>query len=378
MKPRRIRVCHLSSLHVAKDTRIFYKFCRSLASQYEVTLIAVHDREEVVDGVRIVPFRRLKNRVWEMLTASLRMFPKALRSKADIFHFHDPELIPCGLWLRLLGRIVIFDVHEHFAADIYDKPWIRRKKLLAGIYAFWEKRAARRFELILAEHSYAPHYAAMGARYSIVLNYPDEPFFRQFRNLNERPAAHLFYIGILLETRGLFQIAEALYILKKQGRIFYFHCVGALYSGLAQKLESLSFYGEIKDQMKFYGRLDLPEGYRLSMNMGIGLCIIRRMKNSEWSYPTKMFEYMSVGLPVITSDFELYRNVVEHNHCGICVNPEDPAQLSAQILLLADQPEVRAEMARNGVQAVQSFYSWKSQETKLLSLYQRLTKGLPK
>ncbi len=309
-----------------------------------------------------------------MLTSSLRMFPKALRTKADIYHFHDPELIPCGLWLRLLGKKVIFDVHEHFAADIYDKPWIRRKKLLAGIYAFWEKRAARRFELILAENSYAPHYAAMGARYTIVLNYPDVPFFRQFRKLNERPGEHLFYIGIILETRGLFQIAEALWLLKKQGRMFYFHCVGTLYSGLAQKLETLPFFLEIKDQMRFYGRRDLPEGYRLSMNMGIGLCIIKRMKNSEWSYPTKMFEYMSVGLPLITSDFELYRDVIERNHCGVCVNPDDPAQLAACILTLSENPERRLEMARNGVYAVASYYSWKSQQAKLLSLYMRISR----
>ncbi len=310
-----------------------------------------------------------------MLTASLRMFPKALRVKANLYHLHDPELIPCGLWLRLLGKKVIFDVHEHFAADIYDKPWIRQKKLLAGIYAFWEKRAAKRFELILAERSYAPHYAALGARYTVVLNYPDEPFFRQFRILNERPATNLFYIGILLESRGLLHIAEALWILKQGGRIFHFHCVGALYSSLAHKLESLPFYPEVKDQMTFYGRCDLPEGYRLSMNMGIGLCIIKRMKNSEWSYPTKMFEYMSVGLPVITSDFELYRSVVERHACGRCVNPDNPKQLAEQILTLADNPMLRMDMARNGVQAVTSYYSWKSQEQKLLSLYERLSKS---
>lgn len=311
-----------------------------------------------------------------MLLASLRMFPKALRTRADVFHLHDPELIPCGLWLRLLGRKVIFDVHEHFAADIYDKPWIRRKKLLAAIYAFWEKRAARRFELILAETSYTPHYAALGAHYTTVLNYPDEPFFRQFRVLTPRPAQNLFYIGIILETRGLFQIAEALWILKKQGRIFHFHCVGALYSSLALKLEALPFYVEIRDQMFFYGRCDLPEGYRLSMNMGIGLCIIKRMKNSEWSYPTKMFEYMSVGLPVITSDFELYRSVVERNHCGVCVDPEQPEQLAAQIVELADNPQRRLEMAINGVRAVESDYTWKSQERKLLALYERLNKAI--
>ncbi len=372
MKQQTARVCHLTSLHVARDTRIFYKSCRSLARFYEVTLIAVHDREELVDGVRIIPFRRLKNRYWEMLTASLRMFPKALRVNADLYQFHDPELIPCGLWLRLLGKKVVFDVHEHFAADIFDKPWIRNKGMLARIYGFFEQRAARRMELVLAERSYAPHYAAMGARYTVVLNYPDLTFFKPYRNVEPRPEQNLFYIGILLETRGLLQIAEALWMLKQQGRIFHFHCVGALYSGLAQKIESLPFYEEIKKQLFFHGRLDLPDGYRLSMSMGIGLCIIKRMKNSEWSYPTKMFEYMSVGLPVITSDFELYRSVVERNECGLCVPPDDPKQLAEAILTLADNPDLRLKMARNGVQATEAFYSWKSQEDKLIALYQRI------
>lgn len=373
MKERLIRVCHLSSLHVARDTRIFYKSCRSLAGHYEVTLIAVHDREEHVEGVHIIPFRRLKNRYWEMLTASLRMFPKALRARASIYHFHDPELIPCGLWLRLLGRKVVFDVHEHFAADIYDKPWIRRKKLLARIYSFWEKRAAARFELILAERSYAPHYAALGARYTVILNYPDVPFLKQYRVMSERPEHNLFYIGILLESRGLLQIAEALWLLKQKGRVFHFHCVGALYSGLAQKLESLPFYGAIREQMHFYGRMDLPEGYSLSREMGIGLCVIRRMKNSEWSYPTKIFEYMSVGLPLITSDFELYKSVVERHACGLCIQPEDAEALARSITQMAENPDLRLQMAENGVKAVEKYYSWASQETKLLELYRRLS-----
>lgn len=375
MNPSRKRVCHLSNLHVAFDTRIYFRFCRSLAKDYEVILIAVHPREERVNGIRIVPFRRLKNRYWEMATASLRMFPKALRARADIYQIHDPELIPCGLWLRILGKKVIFDVHENFAADIADKPWIRHKRLLAALYNWWEKRAARRFELILAENSYAPHFKALGASYTVVLNYPDLPFFRPFRTMEARPENHLFYIGILLETRGLFEIAEALFILKKQGRIFHFHCVGELYTRLEQRLQRLPYYEEIREQMHFYGRRRLDEGYALSREMGIGLCIIHPMKNSVESYPTKMFEYMSIGLPVIASDFPLYREVLDQHDCGLCVDPMKPAALADAILQLADQPDLRRQMAENGVKAVEAHYSWESQEKRMLEVYRRLSAG---
>ena len=372
MSPSRKRVCHLSNLHFAFDTRIFFRFCRSLAKDYDVTLIAVHPREEVVNGIRMLPVKRMKNRYWEMATASLRMFPKAIRARASVYQIHDPELIPCGLWLRLLGKKVIFDVHENFAADIADKPWIRHKRLLSALYAWWEKRAARRFELFLAENSYAPHFEALGARYTVVLNYPDLPFFRPYRKLESRPEQHLFYIGILLETRGLYEIAEALYLLKKQGRIFHFHCVGELYSRLEQGLKSLPYYDEIKSQLHFYGRMRLDEGYALSANMGIGLCIIHPMKNSVESYPTKMFEYMSIGLPVIASDFPLYREVLDKQGCGLCVDPLNPAALAAAIVQLADDPERRLQMAANGVRAVEAQYSWESQEKSMLEVYRKL------
>jgi glycosyltransferase involved in cell wall biosynthesis len=283
-------------------------------------------------------------------------------------------LIPCGLWLRLLGKKVIFDVHENFAADIADKPWIRNKRFLSALYRWWEKRAAKRFELILAENSYAPHYEALGARYTVVLNYPDLEFFRQFRKTEDRNPFNLFYIGILLETRGLLQIAAALWLLRQQGYIFHFHCVGEWYSRLEKKLLSLPYIHEIRDQIHMYGRLRLDEGYALSRDMGIGLCIIHPMKNSTDSYPTKMFEYMSIGLPVIASDFPLYRQVVDGSRCGICVDPLNVEGLAAAILSIAQDRAKAGEMAVNGTQAADAHYSWKSQEEKVMALYARLSK----
>jgi glycosyltransferase involved in cell wall biosynthesis len=99
------------------------------------------------------------------------------------------------------------------------------------------------------------------------------------------------------------------------------------------------------------------------------------MKNSVESYPTKMFEYMSIGLPVIASDFPLYREVIEAHGCGLCVDPRNPEALASAILTIADNPTLQAEMAENGVKAVEAHYSWESQEKRMHEVYNKLING---
>ena len=132
-----MKVCHLSSVHYAMDTRIFYKMCQALKEDYEVTLIAHHPQKETVNGVHIIPFKVFRNRNVRVLFSWLLMFRLAIKQKAQIYHFHDPELIPCGILLSMLGKKVIYDVHENIAEDIFDKPWIRNQKMAFKIFNFF-------------------------------------------------------------------------------------------------------------------------------------------------------------------------------------------------------------------------------------------------
>ncbi|NDE61603.1 MAG: hypothetical protein EB038_05230, partial [Cyclobacteriaceae bacterium] len=165
--------------------------------------------------------------------------------------------------------------------------------ILYACFHFFEKKAVKRFPIILAEHSYEPRYKKMGADFTTVLNYPDLPFFAPFAENVNRKTNRIFYMGILLESRGLQQVAEALYILKKQGHLLQFDVVGELYSSLEKQLHALPFWGEVSEQIQFHGRLTLEKGYAISRNAAVGMCIIQPMKNSVGSYPTKMFEYMN-------------------------------------------------------------------------------------
>ncbi len=211
----------------------------------------------------------------------------------------------------------------------------------------------------------------MGADFTTVLNYVDLPFFKPFSENVNRSSNRIFYMGILLESRGLQQIAEALYILKKQGHIIEFDVVGELYSSLERKLQALPFWNDVSAQIHFHGRLNLEKGYEISRGAAVGMCIIQPMKNSVGSYPTKMFEYMAIGLPQVTSDFPLYREVVEEDNAGICVNPGNAAEIAAAVLSILNDPAKAESMKQNGLKAAKK-YPWSGEMEKVNTLYSRL------
>ncbi len=372
MDKSNIKICHLSSVHFALDTRIFYRMCNTLSKHYKVTLIAVHPQKEIKHNIQIIPFRRYHNRVFRVVFGWLIMFSKALKINAKIYHLHDPELIPCGLLLKLLGKKIIWDVHENIAEDIFDKPWLKNQKLAFSIFHFFEKKACKYFYLLLAEKSYEKHYKDLTSNYSIILNYCDLTFFKKLEQKKYDQGKNLFYIGIILENRGILQIIEAIHILNKQGEKFHFHCVGELYNDLYFKILNLPYYFEIKDQLHFYGRKSLEDGYALAKNMNIGLCIIWPMSNSKESYPTKLFEYMAIGLPIITSDFPLYKSVVEENKTGFCVNPFSATEIANAILNIHRDAEKSKQMAEKCKTIVENKYNWNSEISTLLNVYSQL------
>jgi glycosyltransferase involved in cell wall biosynthesis len=369
------KICHISSVHFAMDTRIFYRMCMSLKKEYEVDLIAVHPPQtEQINGVNIIPFKRLHNKPFRILFGWLLMFFKAIKRNASIYHIHDPELIPCGLLLRLLGKKVILDIHENIAEDLFDKPWIKNQQMVYKIFHFFEKLACKYFYILLAEKSYEKRYKKLAKNWSTVLNYCDVDFFEAIeKNRKPQSKLKLFYIGIVLENRGILQIIETVKKLKDEGYQAEFHCVGELYSDLRSKIHSLPYYEELEQQLFFHGRKNLEDGYALSEEMDIGMCIIWPMSNSVESYPTKLFEYMSIGLPIITSNFPLYREIVEGNGTGICVDPKDTEEMKKAILSIHMDVKKSELMGKNGKKAVKEKYNWKSEELVLIGVYKSLS-----
>ena len=102
------------------------------------------------------------------------------------------------------------------------------------------------------------------------------------------------------------------------------------------------------------------------------MCIIYPMKNSIGSYPTKMFEYMAIGLPQVISDFPLYKSVVETHNCGICVDPMQPTEIANAIEKLLVDSTLSEKMQQNSIVHANK-YTWDSQFAKVEVVYSKLT-----
>ena len=122
-------ICHMASNHEGLDTRIALKECASLASAgYETHLVITASEADVAkaaaSGVTVHALSNSPTRFARMLKHTWRCYRTARSVDASVYHFHDPELIPYGIWLRLWGRRVIYDVHEDYPRDILDKYWL--------------------------------------------------------------------------------------------------------------------------------------------------------------------------------------------------------------------------------------------------------------
>ena len=367
------KISHLTSAHSRYDTRIFLKECVSLAKVecYDISLVVADSLGyEEKNGVQIFDVGKLDGRINRMFRTTKNVLVKAIELDSDIYHFHDPELIPVGIKLKKLGKKVIFDIHENIAIQIKDKVYLNYffRNILSYIYAIYEKKALKKFDmLVLAENSYIEYYSKISNNISVILNMPDLEPLKKFQ-IDNREKNSLFYIGGISNNRGLDVTIEALKILKEQIPDIYMHYIGNAYDNVLESIDMES----IQDNIKFYGPMPLFEGLELSKEAKVGLSILKPIGNYISSYSTKVFEYMAVGLPVITSNFELYKDIVEKHYCGLCVDPLDPKEIAEAVKYIVTHPKKAKEMGENGRKAVIERYNWAIEEKKLFKIYQEL------
>ena len=103
-----------------------------------------------------------------------------------------------------------------------------------------------------------------------------------------------------------------------------------------------------------------------------GLVTLHPIVNYIDALPVKMFEYMVAGIPVIASNFPLWREIIEGNKCGLCVDPLNPSEIAKAIDYILTHPEEAQRMGENGLKAVKEQYNWSVEEKKLLALYEQL------
>lgn len=362
------KIFHLTSVHPVTDTRIFYKECKTLAAAgYDVNLIVQHDKDEEVDGVKIKGVDRPKNRIERMTKTVKQVYERALEVDADVYHFHDPELIFVGLKLKRKGKKVIYDVHEDVPRQILSKGYINPalRGLTGWIIEKIEDFAARRFDYIITA---TPHirerFLQLNSRAIDINNYPIlEELYIPDCNWDNKERT-VCYIGGITRERGILQMVQAVEGL--DGKLF----LAGNFSSEELRRECLQQKGwDNVVELGFVNRNEVRDILAKSM---AGLVVLHPIVNYIDALPVKMFEYMSAGIPVIASHFPLWRDIVEGNNCGICVDPLNVDEIGEAIKWIMDNPEQARKMGENGRKAVEEVYNWEKEGEKLIKIYEEL------
>lgn len=372
-----VRVCHITSVHPATDVRIFIKECRSLAEVgYSVSLIAPGAKCEKKDRVRIIGISATKGgRFFRMTVTVWRVFQAALKENAHVYHFHDPELIPVGLLLRILSKKVIYDVHEDYRLNIQSRYWLPlwMRKPVSWLFELFENFSARYFSCIVsATPAIAKKFRSINENTVIIQNFPRLDELSTIKNevTWEERLDTVIYIGGIDISLGIKEIVEAIELVQRKLNTQLI---------LAGKFSPESLIKEIQNlpgwkNVEYRGFLSHKEVIKLLKKVKAGLAVLRPEPRYLVSYATKLFEYMSLEIPVIASDFPLWRKIVEGAGCGLLVDPLDPQAIAVAIVHILKHPEEAEKMGKRGRKAVEDMYNWSNEEKKLLWLYKNLLK----
>lgn len=375
-----MKVCHVTSAHSRYDLRICEKECVSLARKgYEVYLI-VNDRfpDEDYKGVHILSTKMGESgRLYRILRTPRQVLWKALEVDAEIYHLHDPELLMISDKLRKFGKKVIYDAHEDTEKQIETKLWIPPffRWILGKLFGIYSHDKFRKMTALV---SVTPSIVEKLKKYNrktiMITNYPLLEESYEGENLDKKvnnENKYVFFAGGIVEQWCHENIVQAIsnvegvrYCFAGRGREEYIEKIKKLCGGR---------------DVGYLGILSHHEVMNYYQDAVAGLAILKKstqVGKTGTLGNTKLFEIMKAGRPVICSDLNLWREIVERYNCGICVDCNDISAIADAVRYLSKHPLECDEMGRNGRKAIEVEYNWSTQEKKLYAFYKSIV-GLP-
>lgn len=369
------KVCVITSIHSPFDGRIYHKQCKSLKNAgYDVVLIAPEPDVIESDEIELITFKRPTNRMKRLLIV-FELYNIAKKTEADIYHFHDPELMVVGVMIEsFLKKPVIYDVHEHYPNTIMGREYIPAlvKVPLKYAYIGFEKIALKKITGVIYTTE------EIGKRYSKynrckIENYPLKEMFPARQR--EKDLNQMIYLGGITRIRGVRELIEGFGASVKS-----FPNAKLLFLG---SFESLAFEEEIqrliddldiRENVTFKSRVPYEQISSYVDRSIIGLLPYLPYPNHLVAMPNKLFEYMAANNAIIASDFPHYAKVVKNSESGLVVDPRQPESISQKINQLLGDPEKTRQMGENARHAFENTYNWTCEERKLLDFYQSILK----
>ena len=366
-----MKICHISTVHRFNDIRIFQKECTSLKnSGHQVTFLVNFDKDDVKDGIEIKALKKRKFTIFRLLLNLPYTFFYLVKNKFDLYHAHDPELIPIIYFLKLIGRNVIFDMHENF--DIEEKKInFFFKNIIKKLLFIIAKRILPKINVVFAEKSYKKKYPYI-TNYIDVLNMPLVEKLNTIKTKKKHKRFTFGYIGSITEGRGIKIILKTIHNLQKKGYDIAFECAGPL-TDRDLKTHMHDFSKHINN-FKYHGLLSPQKSWEIMSKCHVGLAILDNRSNYRDSYPTKIFEYLALNIPIITSNFPLYKSITTKLNVGLTVCPKNLIEIEKAFIEIKTNKQLYNNFLENIEKKIGTKFLWNNEFKKLEIFYNSIVR----
>lgn len=371
MSQLRFSVCHVTTAHPADDVRIYEKECKTLAStgKYRVTLAAPAAQEYglSIDAVSLP--RKRDSRVARLIHGPLAAFRLTRRHSFDIWHFHDPELVPVAIALSLQGKTVIWDAHEDYQSQISStgaKRYIPKpgRPLIRGAARLLLGLADRTVSAVVAAtptiaNRYTASHTCVVGNEAVVGRFTDcKPLYE---------SRQLLFIGSPTADHCFPQVIAAV------------ESISDVHLLIAGRRLDASTWSEAKRRLgtrvRYAGWLD-REGLALAINeSAIGLVTYADSAayNDDYISPTKLFEFAAAGLPVVGTPIRGNQRLIADSGSGVVAEGFNSKAIQVAIEKALQSKETWKEQSEAGRRWSAKYGSWTASEKRLTDLYERLT-----
>lgn len=371
-----MKICHITSMHAWDNVRIFHRACIGLLVKgFEIHLIATSPENTQSDSG--VQFHWLKKRkgIKRRIFSSREAYKLALKINADLFHFHDPDLLPWMLLLTLRKRKIIYDIHENYNERILTLKvpnWI--KIFISKLWVSFERFCISKFAgIITTTQSMQDIFSNINVLKIIVSN---SVYMSALHDINfrvEKIPFSVYSSGSHSDKRNCMQTILALPLILKK-----FPKTKLIFAGtfcpenykdiLMCKAKELG----VDTHLEIQGMLSYRNNFNRTTKMEIGCVFYEDNVNNRVTIPNRLFEYMYAGVAVIGESFPEVRNVIEQADCGIIVNSSDPESIANAIIeLFADIPKLR-KMQLNARNRIKTTYAFEHDLESMVSLYNKI------
>jgi len=373
-----------------------YKEAKSLiAKGYAVSMICWSKLQRNVttyedyDGIgvyRIIsgkanPGKHLFDKIPSYLLYVLRSLRKSIQLKPDIVHCHDLDTLVIGVLYKCLCRKkLIFDAHEDYPSMVESMPEIKYPVLTARLLRIYERLLIKFADTVVAaEQLYTDtmknHY---GISPVVILNLPSLQHFNPEVDATKLVDQYGLYgklvisqVGAIGENRGTFETLEALrYLSSSKVKLIL---IGKSSAATRNKLlELISKYDmehvviPLLDGIRYE---DIPMYYRVS---DVTMALLYPVSTYSTSVPTKLYESLAMGIPVVAADLPHIRAIVDTYQVGLCADSRNARDIAEKLNTLLADEYLRRRMRENGIHISRKLLNWDYSADKLIESYESL------